>query len=241
MKSPLGDEREVGMMRGTVSLLLTTLIAVEPVSVSAQEAASILRLQEVLRNMPAEAERFLAQRAEEEEDADEEGKSSLGLRQIPLESEIEITLKTGNKYAGRVETAMENGEGFALRAVRGVSETRRPSPREFAYDEVQSYTIKKLKGWAPPEVVAGVPSRQRIHVVLLNGKEIKGRLTKVTNGGFWLEDNPTMFDFDEVEKLKYGRGPALKITLIALGAFAAFAVIGYIAMDFGSGFKGGLL
>ncbi len=149
-----------------------------------------------------------------------------GLLQVPRDSEIEIELRNGKTYAGRLVDASQKPEGFGLRAERGssISDAHAVAYREFAYDDIDRYVIKKLKDWAAPEVAAGIPQGQRIELRFLNGERTKGRLAEAADEGFWLEDNPVMFRFDEVEQLKYRRGPALKIVLITVGAFVAVSL-----------------
>ena len=46
------------MMRGTVSMILISLVVIQPVPVVAQEPAPNPRLQAIIRNIPQEVERF---------------------------------------------------------------------------------------------------------------------------------------------------------------------------------------
>jgi len=210
-------------MRQALALMLVVGITVLAVPVSAHHSEPHPNLKEIMSNIPAEVERFLAARAEEQVETDGEPSVLLGLRQIPPQSEIAVILESRDRYVGRLEASAQNADGFRIRTNNG--------EREIVYDDVESYTLIKLEGWAPPQVALGILPGQRIDVRFHNGRQTKGRLASATSAGFWLENNPTMLAFDEVDEIKYGRGPARKIVLIAAGAFAAFVVISFLALD----------
>lgn len=215
------------LLRPITSLVLSALVIFEPAEVPAQEPVRNPRLAEMLRDIPAEVARFQANRAEQGE--------PVGFRKIPLESEIAVILKSRDRHVGLLRTAQETPAGFGL--------LTRDGYLEFAYDQVQTYSIIRLDGWASPEVASGIPAGQEIELHLQDGRQRKGRLLRATDSAFLLMDDRAPISFQDVQRIKYSGGgmSTTTIVLIGVGVFFAVGLIVFLTADIGGpGFTGGL-
>jgi small nuclear ribonucleoprotein (snRNP)-like protein len=190
-------------MRQTLSILLVSLLLVQGLPLAAHDPDSTPTLEERLRNMDAEVERFVRLKTdgsgdlllEQEEPAT--GKSTeaerVRTRLLSLESNTKITviLRDGETVHGEL-SAVENSS-FQMWAKLSGSRSAR---REYRFDEVKSLLYPRS-----PEKANEIAIGKRVEAVLLNGEKLRGQLLNVSEQGFTLSTRkgPNLdLTFDEI-------------------------------------------
>ncbi len=179
-------------MRGTVSLILISLVTIQPVPVVAQEPAPNPRLQAIIRNIPREVERFSklqplpivtaqegGQSAREAADPHHAEQIRARLMETPSGTELHVTLWDG---ASASRAARSNRRHLISDCCTTASEEVRAIPgqesamvdKQYSFDEVRALFI----GADPREMLE---VGKRIEVRLLPGDKVNDRLKK-----FWI-------------------------------------------------------
>jgi len=210
------------MMRGTVSLILISLVALQPVSVWAQEPGPDPELQRLLHDFPSEVARFAElhpspihlsggqQTAAQE--ADTADRIRAKAQAIPVGSEVTFTLRTGEELEGQL-VEVSDAE-FTVRVATS-EETRRvygdetTTTKNYRFADVRTL----FAGGGPQEI----PRGKTVEVRLVGGEKFKGELTAVTDDGLTINDR--QFALDEVLSVKTAMRTRTK-TLMIVGIVA---------------------
>jgi small nuclear ribonucleoprotein (snRNP)-like protein len=211
-------------MRQILSILLISTFVVPITPVSAQDVDPIPTLEERLRNMDAEVERFLNLKATEStgcfwgqraDDSFEVEKIRTILRNLKPDSLIVVVLRDGSIARGRLKEA--NDKDFSLQVELGES---RRTLTKYRFDQVT-----RLDYPGSPVKAQQIPNGKRVEVLLLSGEKVRGRLSGTSGGIISLSTGKNTnrdFSFAEVFTVgKLGMRTAYKVLIGGSIAFLA--------------------
>jgi small nuclear ribonucleoprotein (snRNP)-like protein len=222
-------------MRKVLSLLLIFVLVLPVSPVSADDAdmttPDALTLRERLRNMPAEAARFLDRSPEfermwlhgggrnvETQDDREVARLRVRMRQLSPGAEITIVLRDGERIRG--ELAGTTVEDFTLNVPHRTRQSTHKLRKTFRYEEVESADLREANGWRAPEKIREIPIGKRIQLLLLDGARVDGRLESVSDTGFAMKVDRTLvrdYSLHDVASFRPAGMPGYVGVLIAVG------------------------
>jgi small nuclear ribonucleoprotein (snRNP)-like protein len=222
-------------MRGMISWVLILMFASPPGSAFAQGGRTF---EERIRDMSAEAERFLERLPESgwlddgsglgTSESLEAARLRTRLRNLPSGTEIAVTLRGGERVRGDLAGANEESFDLFMQATEGPK-----IKRSFRYEDVESSDLPEASGWIAPEKIRMIPKGKKVEVLLVDGEKLRGRLRELTDRGFALEvERSTVreYPYEQLASLRTAGGlETHHKVLIAVGVAAVVLVLVYLA------------